>query len=81
MFWVLVMRRKKDKLAGMVHNLRRANMTFKASTSQPFPVHLMKSIKKYWQAQIPGQTNGISIENNDLDERFGINVVLKGFRE
>lgn len=70
---------EKDKLAGMVHNLRRANLTYKASTSQPFPLHLMKSIKKYWQAQIPGQANGISMENGDLDERFRISIVLKRY--
>lgn len=41
-----------DDLASVVHLLRNANLTFKFSTSQPFPLHLLNSLEKYWKANL-----------------------------
>ena len=41
-----------DDLASVAHLLRDANLTFKFSTSQPFPLHLLNSLEKYWKANL-----------------------------
>lgn len=70
---------EKNKLAEMVHNLRRANLTFEASTSQPFPLHLMNAIKKYWQAQVVTTKNELELEGDeyDLDDRIERDIILR----
>ena len=48
------------QLAQRAHLLREGNLTYARSTAQPFPLHLMKSLSKYWEAE-----NARAIEDED----------------
>ena len=38
----------KDSVAELIHQLRDGNITFKKSVRYPYPMHLLKAVRKYW---------------------------------
>lgn len=71
-----------DDLASVVHLLRDGNLTFKFSTSQPFPLHLLNSVEKYWKANLRsderdysgGEDFGGDSADQGIDERIRLRL-------